>query len=814
MSTSPDISVNTLVQSLHRLSNEKVSRRRIVNHTDYEVSGYMISSWKFNEFLYKKVPCPFPTMARGLFTGRKSSDDEDQDRILLRGYDKFFNIGETEKTSWNWITDETYGPYEMTVKENGCLILISALDHDTLIVTSKHAIDIPHSQAGAKWLDKHLNKSRKTKEDLASVLYGSNATAVFELCDDDFEEHILEYSPDERGLYLHGVNCNSVDLNTWPSNKVSALAKEFGFHETKYYVFNTVDEVKVFADKVQREHSLQGRAIEGFVIRCHKSENKAPHMFKIKYDEPYLMYREWRELTKQMLSGKPFKCRYKLSKAYSEWVRQDKGRNPQLYSEYNQNKGIIAARRRFLDYFEEKGGDINSVFESLPQTEKILIMPIATIACGKTTLSIALSELFGIGHIQNDNIVVKKRAREAFHEAIISELETKQVVIADRNNHIGTLRETLSIAIKDQFPNCKIIALYWSHDNISTDRMLKTATERVLKRGENHQSLTPERTPSFDKIVLRFLQGFEPLDQDSKYDNLIDDVVELNPLATPEDNLQAVIDKLCKMFPKKFKSPSTAEISRALEIARKYNPSIIKEVRTDKRKTKNGPPAYYGLAVNIDMEKWIDQNLLCSKNGQTNVDDEFYNRLKKEGLMLKSHHITLAHETAAKTNERHQNLFEFYDKAWTAIKNKDAINKNGLCTVSCHANYIVWDGCSMALAIDSMEASSELLDIMSSTNGNDTTVLNSHISNQILNKTSRQLASGNLIPHITLGHTNDVKAVRSNILLQKVFGNTQPDSNNNNESQDSQSIGNSDFSKVPVDLTFNAIFKRFVGRSI
>jgi len=50
----------------------------------------LVRSWKMNEFKYYDIPSPFPTYARGLFTLG--------DRIVVRGYDKFFNTGEVPWT--------------------------------------------------------------------------------------------------------------------------------------------------------------------------------------------------------------------------------------------------------------------------------------------------------------------------------------------------------------------------------------------------------------------------------------------------------------------------------------------------------------------------------------------------------------------------------------------------------------------------------------------------------------------------------------------------------------------------------------------
>jgi tRNA splicing ligase len=62
-----------------------------------------VTSWKMNEFKYYDVPCPFPTLARGLFSTKEK--DKDQYRIVVRGYDKFFNIGEVPWTTVSDILD-------------------------------------------------------------------------------------------------------------------------------------------------------------------------------------------------------------------------------------------------------------------------------------------------------------------------------------------------------------------------------------------------------------------------------------------------------------------------------------------------------------------------------------------------------------------------------------------------------------------------------------------------------------------------------------------------------------------------------------
>jgi tRNA ligase len=69
-----------------------------------------IRSWKMTEHMYFNADNPFPTLARGLFTEKVEredplppsvalAEDGDRDRIVARGYDKFFNIDEVEWTN-------------------------------------------------------------------------------------------------------------------------------------------------------------------------------------------------------------------------------------------------------------------------------------------------------------------------------------------------------------------------------------------------------------------------------------------------------------------------------------------------------------------------------------------------------------------------------------------------------------------------------------------------------------------------------------------------------------------------------------------
>ncbi|KAF9193902.1 hypothetical protein BGZ51_001888 [Haplosporangium sp. Z 767] len=583
-----------------------------------------VTSWNMNEFEYANGS--LPTMARGLFTYQdptyplKDRDENDACiqtqsgsaktskegievsetphdskgayRILIRGYDKFFNVGEVKTTRPEWIANETEGPYEVTLKENGCIIFMAGLPPHLVgpkggcAVSSKHflgdsehkggADDVgSHAIKGREWLEKSLASKGKTLQEFGLWLWNENITAVAELCDDTFEEHILEYPLEKSGLYLHGLNRNTAEFETLPSVKVQEAAATWGFRRTDYVTFKTHQEVMDFADKVRNAGEYDNRAVEGFVVRCKTKKQGATHFFKIKYDEPYLMYREWREVTKRLLSiaakeavaeakraaaeGKKqskstakavemtpevkgtaaLRMKYPLTRSYVEFVRALMAKQPELFAGYNKNQGIIAIRDMFLKEWESRSSqEQGSLLTISPAVSKLntgtvedfqrtVLIPIATIACGKTTVSVALSRLFGWAHVSSDDFFhTRKNAGQKFIKEVVNQLWTNAVVIADRNNFEYMHRERIMESVRAEFPRTRFVALYWSHDNLPESRIQELEIERVKSRGSNHQSLTPEYCPEFESVIQRFLRCFEPLNPLMKPDSDFNHVVE------------------------------------------------------------------------------------------------------------------------------------------------------------------------------------------------------------------------------------------------------------------------------------------------
>lgn len=91
-----DAEARQLLSSLYGFGDDDKTLAKLLRHTDHNVTTAdgatsTITSWKMQDYAYKRDPCPYPTRARGLFTSGA-------DRIVARAYDKFFNVDEVSWT--------------------------------------------------------------------------------------------------------------------------------------------------------------------------------------------------------------------------------------------------------------------------------------------------------------------------------------------------------------------------------------------------------------------------------------------------------------------------------------------------------------------------------------------------------------------------------------------------------------------------------------------------------------------------------------------------------------------------------------------
>ncbi|RVX71771.1 hypothetical protein B0A52_03955 [Exophiala mesophila] len=741
--------------------------------------GISVDSWRFNDWDYKRDD--LPTYARGLFTTKRSDGTPE---IAVRGYDKFFNVDEVPSTRWENIETDTTGPYELSVKENGCIIFISGLEDGSLLVCSKHStgarsdVAQSHAMVGEKWVKLHVESVGKTTRELAMTLRKMNATAVGELCDDDFEEHVLEYPPDMAGLYLHGINFNLPEFATLSGPEVHEFADTWGFKKAQYVMIQTLDEVQSFLHKCAETGSWDGRDTEGFVVRCKlRGKNSQPAVdwfFKYKFEEPYLMYRQWREVTKAVIAGKPpkFKKHKQITEQYLLYARRQLAKDSTIGKLYNQNHGIIKMRDGFLAEIGQRGSDIIAREKEEEEGDggdspsNIVLVPIATIGCGKTTVASALVKLFGFGHIQNDNIEGQKGRPQRFADGITSSMADHKVVIADRNNHQRREREQIIRDVSRVIPQARFVALHYVHE--PKNRMLQQIREvtrrRVLDRGDNHQTIRAGSKSQEEIIGIMegFLHRFQGCDKNSAPDSEFDLVIDLDVAASSLDNLEHVITQLYNTYPGLLPEdmPSHEDMQNAIsfaldhEVATKHDLSFGKPANTHPSQKANkiaivqekemspqqatNKLEYFGITISVTNMN----SILASLFDQASQNEAaFYQSLKQSKRIQTEFHVTLIHRANAVAKSE---LWHSYTQAYSeAVESKDNKDKNkltptlGLARIKLER--VVWDDRIMAVVVRIYPAEGSPL-----------------------------WQCSNAIPHITIGTIRpNVKPVESNDMLAR-----------------------------------------------
>ncbi|KAJ7594862.1 RNA ligase-domain-containing protein [Mycena floridula] len=666
-----------LIADLHRLAKKN---SKLVKSTTHQAPGdpnVTVRSWKMNEHKYYDVPSPFPSLARGIFTTEPVQETDNQDgrastpggtlkyRIAIRGYDKFFNIGEVPWTTWQAIEEHTVGPYNLSLKSNGCIIFIGALSPTKLLITSKHSLGpvdgkgTSHAQAGEGWLRKYLAQKGRTEEDLAGVLWKNNWTAISELCDDSFEEHVLPYPPERTGLHLHGINECTKAFRTLPQSVVDDFAEEWGFLKTLSATVDTVTEVRDFMTEAAKKGEWKGEAVEGFVVRTHVSEpvtvqsgknsGQSPYapgstfFFKVKFDEPYMMYRDWREVTRMLLHSKgamtasslpKSKMKRPETKLYVRWVIEEIKKDRKSFDQFGAGKGIIATRERFLKWFETQKGtkeleDIQVEKADATSFGKTIIVPVAIPGCGKTTVAVALAKIFGFGHTQSDDVRAKKPA-PVFIKKVVGLLGEFDVVIADKNNHLTQHRTQLREATENMSPPVRLLALNWSLDK-PRSTIHRICGDRVLVRGDNHQSLHGDsKTMAHEDVIWQFITNSQELAPAE-----VDATIEMDLEDSLEQAIQRAVDGCVSILG--LPKPSQETVDAAVAAALGYSPKIKKDDKAAPAKKVAGP-RYFGLLPEIDIS-----SVLADKLGEGNV---FWKHLLEQKRVTDRPHVTVVHQKA------------------------------------------------------------------------------------------------------------------------------------------------------------------------
>ena len=244
-----------------------------------------ISSFNFtrNAFYSKKwndITCK----ARGLFV------DTEKDKVVARGYEKFFNVNEVRSTELEHLLHTFKGKITCYKKENGFLGILSLVNGE-LFLASKST----NKGDFADYFRNLFDKSGIDKDKLIEYLKNNDVSLTFEVIDIENDPHIIKY--DKSKIVLLDIIHNDYEFKKEPYEEVKKLAKEIGCEcKSIYKEFDDIRDFHRWYLESTDEENMSHEDIEGVVI-----EN-GEFMTKLKF--PYYNFWKFMRRVKEQVAHK------------------------------------------------------------------------------------------------------------------------------------------------------------------------------------------------------------------------------------------------------------------------------------------------------------------------------------------------------------------------------------------------------------------------------------------------------------------------------------------------------------------------------
>lgn len=218
-----------------------------------------ISSFNFTRDAFENRNWDAETMkARGLFINTETQD------IVVRGYNKFFNINEVKATEMPHLKVklEHFGKAVAFKKYNGYLGLLSVLNGELYFCQKSN-----NTGDFANWF-KEIFYEQYTPEQvdiIKNYIIDNNVTMLYEVVDPINDPHIIKN--DKREIILLDVVKNQIDFVKLPYEGLKGLADELGI-KCKEIVkeFTTYRELMSYFLEHTNEDNFEDTDIEGVVL--------------------------------------------------------------------------------------------------------------------------------------------------------------------------------------------------------------------------------------------------------------------------------------------------------------------------------------------------------------------------------------------------------------------------------------------------------------------------------------------------------------------------------------------------------------------
>lgn len=258
----------------------------------------------------------------------------------------------------------------------------------------------------------------------------------------------------------------------------------------------------------------------------------------------------------------------------------------------------------------------------------------------------------------------------------------------------------------------RLVAVVWPLSKLPHNEIHRICLDRIVARGDNHQSLRPVQTGEHELILTRFFSQLDPFDPAlNKCDSPFDNIIEMDISWDLEKALEYIVENLVKIDAEEGgikgidgKRPTKDDMQKALAVSRGYKPSIYKEMNLDGFDKKT--IRYYGIAVEVDLPWLLDD--FFSKHADE-LDHTTLDALKEKNRLEKKPHVTLVHnaELVPKEGEAEDSkdvlwAKTLWEKCETITKRWGSDTVNVTLTLG---PLICWDSRAMSIQVSKVEYS-------------------------------------------------------------------------------------------------------------
>lgn len=282
-------------------------------------------------------------------------------------------------------------------------------------------------------------------------------------------------------------------------------------------------------------------------------------------------------------------------------------------------------------------------------------------------------------------------------------LEKNDVVYADRNNHLEKHYNELTHMPFDtklgtgktlKMYDVRFIAVQWDVDELPYHRVLRVCSERVVKRGDNHQTLRPDMTveAEHEAIVGQFLRNFTVPDPED-----FERIIHVGVLDDSFAALRKVVNGLVDILG--LARPDDQALSDALDSAAAYKTSTPYHAPAKISKTIR----YFGLAPEIELSSLVASVLTRhpSESAQEFLDD-----LQAKSRIVAKPHVTLSHEKNVQAEKEDETATSPgpHQACWEQCQTLASDSTSAM--YEYNITHLVWDDRVMTLIIDTLHPKS------------------------------------------------------------------------------------------------------------